>query len=421
MFEGICNATIVAEKDTLRSKVFINCLRDEAETMGDSQLEGFKELEIELSSLTTAQLGDIKGIYKQWGYPLCEGFKGAEKQIEKMHLPYERDVIWENMFTEFCKKQFCKDYYAAKGRWPAVKCSESCHEGLRRALTEGKSLKNPSITAKGKIELWHWTAVEILPDNSMKFVIPSSYTTLLKDKAIAVTQDRAARHYLQNASIPMTKRRLLAKYLLEDGADERIHDEVTGIMGERWKEYMYLFVIKATVKEKELKRYGRWFASCTDSERMHKVVLEKNTKKIKKAFSRASTMTMTELEIRKKCYSMETLQYLQNQYNIGYLVVDTSSWNLHFNQWNAQSPVAETLGKFLGTNAYDHYMEIFGFTEFYFPVEGEKTKTVLPNNSMELKRHCDDNPVDFIYQHTDIVNFGKDQDEDERLIMIILQ
>lgn len=372
-FEGLCNAKIVMKFDSVQDDEYMRALLQDLEDC-DLRISPYVHNLVDfLDNFNEEELFNVQALYKSMGYPLIRMSEGAQKQIRKMQQPDEPNQCFQNLFLAYCIKSFCTRHFQKMKCWPAVSVHPDCHPTLVRAFAEKRGPQDP-IFKQGNIQTYHWFDVFVEKSDKYHFEVPSHFIDLLSDKAIALTCSAAYQKYIHNEQIPFADKRLLTKWCLSTNLTDELkkyiwdtEDSVNEICD---------LVIKATPKEKELKDRARWFASNTLHERIMKQVIELNSKKMKSVFDNESTMVMTNLAILKKIYSMHSLKDTQSIYQVGTIMIDTSSWCLGHMDGNSTAPLHQTWGGFMGTSCYDSFMKKFEATDFYFPTFTDTTETI---------------------------------------------
>ncbi|UHM27545.1 MAG: RNA-dependent RNA polymerase [Sanya chuvirus 1] len=316
---------------------------------------------------------ELMCLSKVMGHPFVNMHEGTAKirdkssEINEVDQEYIRDTI------SHLKKKFIKAHVFNSKCWPPVELEYGCPEGLAKACLRGLDPDSNMIRNRfGEIPIRAYEYVNLRP--VMKYIKYENLIPLLKDRTQSVLRSKVFRNYLREdadrGQIKWEETRVLLFYLLTSSKHTdhvKYIDEFND--AESIDNFMDYMVIRLVPKEKELKTAYRGFGCQTFFDRARRQVQEKNAYRWMEEYDQEQALTLSEIEIARKLYSIRVIQHAFPGYKAITMVVDASTWCSKMRSEFIDVVSKETLDKMFDVRHFGRTMECFQKTLFYVPDE----------------------------------------------------
>ena len=231
-----------------------------------------------------------------------------------------------------------------------------------------RSLGDPKIAALGGVPPTtnDWALVHIQKDVRNTYEPPSHVIRLLADKAVALSENKAFRHYIEKSYVNWREKRLLTAFCMTPGLNTKSLEHSMACLRGIEEVNERLLVEKCTPKEEELKRDARWFSQSTPQERIRRQIQEQTSAEYHKLFQPESTMVASNVQLLKRIHQFQTLEKYGTATKTAFMVLDTSSWCKSFQVENTRLLVKDTMGSHWGYEGLCGFMSLFEKSNRYY-------------------------------------------------------
>lgn len=319
---------------------------------------------------------DLGCLSKIVGHPFVSMEEGAKKLHKRTtcqkNLSYAA-IIW---VTNKAKETFVKNYLYRNKRWPPVilEYHNPGKDALEYAMLRNLAPDHPDVVERcGRVCNDDWSRLtlnKVEEFRQLENIIP-----FLKDKSISVLRHDAVTQFIEHnyKRNSWQDTRLLLYYLMNPlkKLDHKSFVDRFTECGDLdlLKDWL---IIRLVPKEKEEKIAFRGFGVKTYFDRMRTLTQEKNVAHFLSLYCDEQAMTMGELEISKRLYSIRSLHKAYTGHRILNINFDSSGWNNCFRDETVKPVMRETLSRLYGTDVLDRIHEAYEKGLYIIP-DGEST------------------------------------------------
>ncbi|APG78831.1 RNA-dependent RNA polymerase [Wenling chuvirus-like virus 2] len=374
--EGMVIGEILLEAEEWRNTDLLdNIQSDLMEKIGyDYKSSQLRKILLEADIPLRNELGCLS---KMLGHPFVDMQAGALKLHKRTTTPKLLTYASISWVTNKAKESFVKQYVSRHHKWPPVEISFANlnRDPLLQANLRNKDPDHPSITeVYGTVKNEDWARVELQP--CLEFQQLDNVIPFLKDKSISVLRHEAVQLYLDRDSEKKGRwadTRLLLYYLLNPlkklDHQEFVRRYTDAATLEELADYL---IIRLVPKEKEHKIEFRGFGVKTYLDRMRNLTQEKNVAKFLDLYCDEQSMTLSELEISQRLYSLRTILKAYKGWKVLYINFDSSGWNNCFRDESVKPVIRETLSRIMGHDVMHRIHEGYEKSLFIIP-DGDVT------------------------------------------------
>lgn len=308
-------------------------------------------------------LTTIYGSFRLWGHPYIEYEIGLKKLKEQVRLPKPNiDPNYCDLLASDLMRDILISVYKKTKNWHVLDTDNN------RKIPGIKSLlENSWLTPSDRKKLeGHWHKLDIDPVIEVPEDISDS--SLFADKTHSKNLKEVKSIATRDNANPIPTERLLRTYLKEERIN--IKDFILDIDTSGFAENDLIIGLKA--KERELKRFGRFFTLMTWKLRMYFVISEYMIKKDIVPRYKGLTMADGFIEVMEKMLDRTKGQRGEDYVHITYANhIDYTKWNNHQRD-EAVGPVFSVLDKLYGLNNFFRLShKIFQNCTVYYPERPE--------------------------------------------------
>ncbi|YP_010229213.1 RNA-dependent RNA polymerase [Almendravirus cootbay] len=303
------------------------------------------------------------GSFRLWGHPFIEYEIGLGKLKEQVRMEKPNiDKKYCSLLANDLMRDMLINFYKKNKKWNVID-----NEHNRSIPGTEELLNNSWISLKSKKLLeGHWHELDI--ERILEVPEDISDSDLFADKTHSKNLKEVKKIASRDKRNPIPTERLLRTYLKEDRID--ISKFINEIDANGFTADDLLIGLKA--KERELKRFGRFFTLMTWKLRVYFVISEHLIKKDIIPFYKGLTMADGFIEVMEKMLDRTSGQRGSDYSKITYANhIDYTKWNNHQRD-EAVGPVFSVLDKMYGlTNFFRLSHEIFKKCVVYYPERPE--------------------------------------------------
>nr|QBP37026.1 putative polyprotein [Lampyris noctiluca rhabdo-like virus 1] len=309
---------------------------------------------LESCNLNPFQLSDIHGIYRHWGHPTVDEEGGCRKVKNIAQNRPVPDFIMMKKAKAVFIRQFCISFIGEHARWPRINFSKlPSSSSLRKVIERNITTIN---FYSPKFSLKQWGLLELKKEFEFDFHL--DYIDVCDDKAISPYLHQLPTIYAPeilgyNPGRPTSSRRVLLELLRKKEIDIKAICQkiMCRDIPESWK------IVLLHSKEREMKLEPRLFAMFVLEMRLYYCVTESNLSRTIFKYFPQQTMTLSEIELTKRLYSMAENDYNEHYLPL-YMSIDFKSWNIHW-QFLSTYDIFATIDSLFGTRGLYTYSHLF--------------------------------------------------------------
>ncbi|DAZ90592.1 RNA-dependent RNA polymerase [Trichopria drosophilae mononega-like virus] len=309
------------------------------------------------------------------GHPLVDMKKGAETLREK--TTEQINVTAMSVVTTICyiKENFIRNYIVKHKSWPPVTIHEAAPEIFSHAQAQGKDPNAAELVRRfSKVDILDYIYIEL--EKVMELDKLENFIPYIKDKTVSLLKTRVVQDLFEKtedrAAVSWKETRLLLWYLLNP---KEVTNHIPYVddfaLGDDLAAVMDYLIIRVVPKEGELKILFRGFGCRTPFDRARGIISGANAKKFLGEYSDEQAMTLSELELIKKLYTLRSIRRAYRGHTSLCINIDASSWNNRFRAETVDSPLSQTLSKIFGNNIFSKVHQAFQNSLIYVP-DGDK-------------------------------------------------
>ncbi|APF29060.1 L protein [Menghai virus] len=346
--------------EILQPKHYSDYIKSKTETSDKRANEFISKLRNIIYSVNNVyDITCLYGSFRLWGHPYIEYEIGLGKLKEQVRMPKpDIDESYCALLASDLMRDMLINYYKRNKRWNVI---DNEHN---RSIPGTKNLINNSwITMKDRSSLegrWHLLEIEKIFDTPEDIADSS----LFADKTHSLQLKDIINNVKRDKLNPVPTERLLKTYLKEERVN--IQEFIQKIDKDGFSKEDLVIGLKA--KERELKRYGRFFTLMTWTLRLYFVSSEYLIKKDIIPNYKGLTMADGFIEVMEKMLDRTKGQRGNKYQYITYANhIDYSKWNNHQRD-KAVGPVFSVLDKLYGYNTFFRLShKIFEQCTVYYP------------------------------------------------------
>ncbi|QPL15345.1 RNA-dependent RNA polymerase [Hymenopteran arli-related virus OKIAV99] len=306
-------------------------------------------------SLTPEELSELHGLYRHFGHPTVNELEGCDKvyRITRSRPLPNHDTMKE--LTGALQRSLISTFCQLEGRWPNIRNVDTLSNKKLREMASGHS-RHMNLFCDD-ISLFDWAEIDFAKE--LNFDNYPDFTELVEDKALAPHRDQVRAVYApcklgyHPEKVRRSRRQLKAVL-------ETIEVDIEGIINkvsireipDNWK------LILLHAKEREMKDKPRLFAMLVFEMKMYFSATQSNIKNQVFRYYPQQTMTLNETDMHKRLLGF-TRALPDSAYLPVYIMIDFSSWNIHWSKWSTHS-VSVMLDQLFGLHdVYTYGHEFF--------------------------------------------------------------
>nr|WPV62259.1 MAG: RNA-dependent RNA polymerase [Wufeng shrew chuvirus 2] len=383
MLEGVCIAIILHKTEDWVNDSMLDSLLNELNEIVFFDMRSHPLIQ----SLLDAPIDvicELSCLSKCTGHPLVEIKEGAQKLYNRVNEPFDVSVEAISFCVSSFKESFVRNFIFKFKRWPNINVDyHTTHPAILHCYPRGLDPFSKEITERfGRLRWEDWADIELLPEMKMNYcenIIP-----LLKDKAISIVRSQVFNQYLKHAGkeyehlvdnsdfrAKFQDTRVLLHYLFTSDLETNHVDYIRKFCesDDDFHQILDYLVIRLVPKEKELKLLPRFFGCKSWLDRARSAIGEYSLATFLNLFCDEQGMTLSELALIKKLYSMQNLSKLYKTHKVFKVALDAEAWNTKQRDETNTPFASHTIDPLHGTNQFKKTHKAYEASRIYVPDE----------------------------------------------------